>query len=456
MQDLIKRVLGVFSVNVTGQIINLALRLISMPLFLHFWGKDLYGEWLIMLTIPSYLAISGSGISGIAANEMVIKSSKGLQAESLSVFQSVWAFISSITLLFVLLTALFAFIFPVAQWLKISHISVSDIRICMVLLAFYTFCLLQGELLLGAFRVGKFVKGVLWYNLINLFENVGLLVVVAYSSNVLIALGVYVAIRLLGTCLMAQQLFQQVPWLKFGVRHASLTVIKSSIIPAFSFFGINISNALSVQGVLMVIGLRLGAPAVVVFTAIRTIVNLIKQFNSMIYYSVLPEFSTSLAKNNILLARKLHRYACQISLYFTLFNIIILMFLGKTVIHIWTNGKLEVDYLFFLLMLFSMLPNTFYVTSAYVHVSINKLTKISIVCLLASIFSIVLTYVTIPFIGIAAAPVAQIVCDTILLLIIVHDSLLLLNDTVSDFIQSMFRFDYLKKIRHFRRSVFQS
>lgn len=255
---------------------------------------------------------------------------------------------------------------------------------------------------------------------------------------------------------MVYRLRRQVPWLQFGIQHATYKSIRASLVPTLSQFGINISNALNAQGILTVIGLLLGASAVVSFTAIRTIVNLIKQFNSMIYYSVLPEFSTALATGNTLLAKKLHRYACQISLFFTLFNIIALAFLGPTIVRIWTNGKLEVDYLFFMLMLLSMLPNTFYVTSAYVHMSINRIGKIAIICLLASAFSVGFTYVLIPVFGLAAAPIVQMGFDTLLLLVIVRDSLLLLQDKTPDFVQSLFRFAYLKRIRQLRKQLVHS
>ena len=451
MQELLRRVFGVFSAGVTGQVINLVIRLVSMPVALHCWGEQLYGEWLILLTVPSYLAVSGSGLSVIAANEMVMKTTKGKQQEALCVFQSIWVFISGTALVFVVLAFLATLLFPVSRWFHIVHIPDRDTRIALVLLALYTFCILQSELFLGSFRLGRFVNGVLLYNLINLLENTGLLIAVALSSNVLIAVGVYVAIRLLSTGFMAYQLLKQVPWLQLGTRHARYKTVRSILLPTLSQFGINISNALSVQGILTVIGLRLGAPAVVSFTAIRAIVNMVKQFNSMIYNAFMPEFSTTLSAGNLSLAGKLHRYACQISLYFTLFNIVVLLICGPMIIRIWTAGKLEVDYPFFTLMLLSLLPNTFYVTSAYVHVSINRLGKIAVICLLASVLSVCFTYATIPVLGIQAAPLMQLLFDSILVVLIVRDSLLLLNDNTADFIQSLFRFHHVRQIKNIRK-----
>jgi O-antigen/teichoic acid export membrane protein len=443
-----KRILGVFGVSAMGQTINLVLRIISMPVFLSFWGKDLYGEWLILLAIPSYLAISGTGLSVIAANEMAINASKGLRNEALNVFQSVWLFISLLSVFFLLLTVTFAIAFPVVQWLNIRHISLAHTRMALILLAFYTVFYLQGELLLGVYRAGGiFVKGLLVNNIIILAENIGLLIAVMLTSNILIAIAVYLAIRLLGMLTMVYVLKTNVDWFEFGVQGVRFKIIKSNLLPTLSFIGINISNAFTVQGIVAIIGIRLGAAAVVSFTAVRTIVNLIKQVNTLVYYSVWPEFSTAFAINNHELAKKLHRHACQFTFLFTLANIVVLLMIGTTVIRVWTNGQLEVSYLFLTLMLVAMVPNTFYVTSSYVLVSINKLEKIAVLCLVASLVSMGATYLTIPVLGIVSVPIIQMAVDIILLLIIVKDSLLLVRDKTSDFIQSMFSMEPVKRFK---------
>ncbi len=35
-----------------------AIQLVSVPVFLHFWGPKLYGEWLVLSAIPVYLGFT--------------------------------------------------------------------------------------------------------------------------------------------------------------------------------------------------------------------------------------------------------------------------------------------------------------------------------------------------------------------------------------------------------------
>ena len=451
---MLKRIFSLFSANVMGQGINMFLRIISMPVFLHFWGKELYGEWLILITIPSYLAVSGTGICNVAGNEMVIKKSNGSEKDVLGIYQSIWLLILIVAILFLFISIALAFFLPIKEMLHLKMISADDIATSIVLLAVYTLWFLQSELLLGAYRAaGIFVKGINFNNLILLTENIGLLLVVMFSSSVTSAISVYVLIRMAGVTLMYIMLRKRERWFGLGIKYASFSTIKQSVSPTLSYLAINVSNAISVQGMITIIGLRLGASAVVSFSVMRTILNSVKQLNSLIYYSVWPEFSTALAINNTALAKRLHRYACQSTFLFTLFNVVILLIFGSQIIQLWTNGKVEIDYPFFLFMLLSMLPNTFYVTSSFVNVSINKMTKIAVVCICGAFISLFVTYILLPYVGISAVPLVQMAVDVILLFIIVRDALIIVQDKTIDFIQSMVSFDYLKIMKQVPKSL---
>jgi O-antigen/teichoic acid export membrane protein len=56
--------------NTLGLIVTIIIQIIQVPLYLTFWGITLYGEWLILYAIPSYLLMSDIGFGNVAANEM--------------------------------------------------------------------------------------------------------------------------------------------------------------------------------------------------------------------------------------------------------------------------------------------------------------------------------------------------------------------------------------------------
>jgi O-antigen/teichoic acid export membrane protein len=285
------------------------------------------------------------------------------------------------------------------------------------------------------------------------FENCIVLISVLFSRDILFAISLYTGLRLLGTTLMAFHIKKKAPWFVYGFRHVRISIIKKSVLPSISLILIHISNALTVQGIVTLIGIRLGASAVVSFSVIRTVINLVKQFNSMIYYSILPEFSTSIATGDLGTTKKLHRMACQSSLYFTVFNIVLLLFFGEPVIRIWTNGNFEPDFAFMALMLISMLPNTFYVTSSYVHISINRLGKLSLLSLVSAITALVLIGIMLPVAGLNIVPIVLMIVDSILLFIIVRDTLFLVKDDVRSFAIAMFDFTHIRHLRTLYRTL---
>ncbi|HEV7620707.1 MAG TPA: hypothetical protein VGO09_03185 [Flavisolibacter sp.] len=127
-------------------------------------------------------------------------------------------------------------------------------------------------------------------------------------------------------------------------------------------------------------------------------------------------------------------------------NIVFLISFGRYILQVWTKGKVEIDYFFFVLMLISLLPNTFYVTSSYVQVAINKLGKIALLSLGTSAIFLTVSYIALPVFGIRAIPVIQSIIDSVLLIIIVRDSLKLVQDRIPAFILSMFAFPHIKKL----------
>ena len=64
-----------FISNWVSRLSNTIIQLIQVPVFLHFWSLPLYGEWLLVNSIPTYLSFSTTGFGTVAGNEMTIVAS---------------------------------------------------------------------------------------------------------------------------------------------------------------------------------------------------------------------------------------------------------------------------------------------------------------------------------------------------------------------------------------------
>ena len=85
-----RRLLLGFIVNWIGRLAATLIQLIQVPVFLHFWSTPLFGEWLILNSIPAYLTFSSIGFGNVAGNEMTMMVARNDREDALRVFQSCW------------------------------------------------------------------------------------------------------------------------------------------------------------------------------------------------------------------------------------------------------------------------------------------------------------------------------------------------------------------------------
>ena len=126
MDSRIKRRLALgFASNWVGKLASTITQLVQVPVFFHFWATSVYGDWLIVNTIPTYLAFSSIGFGNVASNEMTMLNSAGDREGALRVFQSCWWLISLICAAVGLLLVPVLYLVPAARLLHIHAISQS-------------------------------------------------------------------------------------------------------------------------------------------------------------------------------------------------------------------------------------------------------------------------------------------------------------------------------------------
>ncbi|THD09540.1 hypothetical protein [Metallibacterium scheffleri] len=69
-----RRILHGLGANAYGQLVAVVIQLAGVPILLHAWGTQLYGEWLILAAIPTYLLMADLGFSQSAGNDMTARS----------------------------------------------------------------------------------------------------------------------------------------------------------------------------------------------------------------------------------------------------------------------------------------------------------------------------------------------------------------------------------------------
>jgi O-antigen/teichoic acid export membrane protein len=441
------RLLKGLGASALGPIVTIFVQLVSVPIFLHFWGAVLYGEWLILSAIPSYLALSDIGFGNVASSDMTMSVAAGQREAALETFQSAWILISSLSLAMMILLCAGAWFVPWSSWLKLSVIGDYGAAQIMVVFSAYVLLSLQNGILDSAFRCdGNYALGTMYLSIVRFSEAVFAVVAVVCGGRPLHVAITTLCARATGTAVLILVLRMRSPWIRFGTKHANYDCIRRLAAPAFAFMAFPIGNAISLQGYTVVIGVVLGPVAVVAFSTMRTLSRVGYQGLTVIGRAIWPELSTAFGSGNIDLARNLHRRACQLGLVVSLACTVALGLIGPHVYGSWTRHAVRFDPLTFLLLLIVIVANSMWYTSSIVPMASNQHEKIAVAYMVGTFLSLCTAYGLMKVISMAGAAMALLCIDACMLLLVLHVSLGLLSDTRREFAYSLLRVPNFRSI----------
>jgi O-antigen/teichoic acid export membrane protein len=277
--------------NAFGQVVTSATQLIQVPLFLHYWGKSYYGEWLVLGSFPALMSLADAGLGTVAANEAAMLSGAHKFAEAQQQITVSWSMQVRLLGAMAVLIPLIFWVFSPAYWLNLGIISKPDAWISATLMGWGVLLAIPWSLLLGMYRAeGRNARGTMVLNFIRI---VGLLATVG---------ALWCGARVVGLaavgCLTQSACFTWLIW--DSQRHSRLRLrigqfqwreFKRQLAPAFGFQLFPIGNALYFQGQTLLVNYSLGAQQVVVFNTLRTLTRVVAQIAGMIKHSAWPEFS---------------------------------------------------------------------------------------------------------------------------------------------------------------------
>ena len=323
--------------NFLGQIISLASRVLLVPLFLTAWGVKVYGEWLLLSSMVAYLSLADLGGQLYIVNRLTQAYALG----DLPQFRKTLH--TGLALFLILPLAVFLgflglmLVFPPGSLLQITITSRQVVFLVLAILAFqFVFSLPQG-ILLGVYRsVGLLPRGVMLTNIMQLLALI-LVALGLWLHGGLPAIACLQLLPYLGVGLVAGwDLNRRFPQFRlFSLRDADLSLGLTFIRPSLHFFGIQLSQAFSIQGTVLVVGMLLGSVQVVVFSTMRTIVNLIRSFFELPSHAAWPELTRLDAQGEEEKFFLLFRAIFRATLIAAVIFMAIFHFWGENIYHVW-------------------------------------------------------------------------------------------------------------------------
>jgi O-antigen/teichoic acid export membrane protein len=421
-----------------GPLVTLATQLISVPIFLHFWGAEKYGEWLMIYAIPAYLAMSDMGFGTVAGNDMTMRIARGDIAGALTTFQSTWRLVTLISLALAAILLPIIWFAPIGHDLRLSAIPLPEARLALLILAIDSFACLQTSLPVSGFKAaGLNHMAALGINIVRIIEGIGVLTAVATGHGPVFIAATLLVVRALGNLSLAITASALIPWLHFGFKRATWSSVRQLLRPAAAFMAFPASNAISLQGALLAIGIVLGPIYVAMFAPLRTVSRAALQATEIFKLSFWPELSAAYGASNLALARKLHRLACQLAILLNGCIVLVLLVVGPKLLRLWTHGSIVINVPTFYLLLAGVTLTSLWNTSSAVPIAANRHTRIAIEQLASVIVSLLGAIGLMHFMGLPGCALGLLVGEIYMVLAVVPASNRLLGDQLSAYIKSL-------------------
>ena len=328
---------GVFA-NMLSQSVIMATQLIVVPIFANLWGAERYGIWILLFTVPSYLALGDFGFGTAAGFRMTMEVAAGRKDAALATFQSAAVVIAAAAGVIGAIGLLTIGLLPVGNW-NTHGWTPHDVRLALSLLYAYGVVSLLSSLPAGGFLcVGLYALGTTAQTLTMLAEVIVALAIVLSGGGIVLLGAGYLVTRSVAIAVQMALLRRQVPLFAAGFSHVRLSVIGELLQPALAVMALPIAQALFLQGTALTVGLTVGPAAVAGFTTVRTLVRTGVQFTTLFNHAVMPEMSVASVSGNVDATRRIAFVTVAVSLAVALPGALLLSLFGQDVIHIWTRA----------------------------------------------------------------------------------------------------------------------
>lgn len=352
-----RRIIAGMGANSFGMAISIGIQLVSLPLFLHFWDTSTYGVWLILSAIPAYLSMADVGMVTAAGNKLTMAIGKGDLVEANRVFQSAQMFMTAVCGVIALITL------PVIFFAPLPFLQSADMRMALSALCVGVMIALFGGLSEAVFKsTQRYATGAMLSNYVRLGEWLGCMAgLIMVGSFAAVALG-GLAVRFIGTLIGVQLSRRGSHGIQWGMHAAARAEIRTMIKPAVSFMAFPLANALSFQGITLLVGGLFGPVAVVLFNTYRTIARVAVQITAIFSHALWPEFSRLFGANASLAVRQLFRRSALFGAVQALMLSAMLYVAAPFLLRIWTNNSIEfVPSLMLLMLLYAAVAGVWHI-----------------------------------------------------------------------------------------------
>lgn len=417
-----------------GKISVVLIRFLQVPIYILSLGVTDYGHWLVISSLPSWLAVSNLGFGSVAANEISMSVAAGDFKAANRVYSTTVFIISIITLLGTIVVTSVVLFLPNSYFTTSTSSSTSEVKFAIIWLSLSVFISFLAEVFGGRLRaINKAHKSLFLGAIKPWIDFLFFFIVLQVSKRFdYLAFASFVSV-VVYTLVIGMYSRGSITNVFFSITNIHRDYINKLFTKGLAFQAFPLGNAIMFQGNILVIQSVLGPVSVVLFSTARTLVRSVNQLMEMVNQIVWPEFTLLFGRQDFESIRKLHRSSVLISVLGSLISIIVLALIGVPLYQLWTGKAVMLSQNLLLLFLLPIPFNALWYTSSVVHAACNKHEALALRYLFSCATSLVSCFFLSKYFSIEGAAISTILADLLLIRFVFNRSIKLTGDTVQNF-----------------------
>lgn len=400
-----RRVLRVAGAMLISNGLTILLQLLMVPALIWAWGASLYGEWLILYTIPGYLSLTDFGIIATANNRIEAHCARRFYiAANRTYFNSVIVLLGVISLVTVVATLLwvlfghrFSLLFETLAPRQVAQVAALLFTDAMVVLILNHHSALYRTL-------GKFNWTINWQAIARVAPTTLLCIFAMAGASIIAAATSMLAARIAVCLIMGLDLRRRIDWLRYKWLRKSGKEIRSLLRGAVGFMTLPLANMIYLHVTTLMIAAATTPTMVATFSTMRTFTRMIPQFVAIAGRSRWSEISKANARGEGTTIKNMQRRVVIQTCALSTLSIIGYLVFGRIFYEFWTGGKLPFDRILFFALLANAATISLYYSLEVFLLATNQVSKYAKMFLAATLFQIGAAYLLVEHMGISAFP----------------------------------------------------
>jgi hypothetical protein len=286
----LKRIIKGGTANLLSLACRILIQFVQVPILYSAWHTQKASIWLVLWTLPNYMALTVSALSAAGGNLAVEKGRQGDVDGVRSAYRATSFAITISNLVLVLICAVaYPFLFQSSKW----NINQIELLKTIAFISIYVVIRVQTATLELVYRYGEDYGGFIFYETAaTIGELLVTFVVVNLTGDMAFLPASLAALRLVTFSYMYVRaklrwsiVFQKVD------RTESRKMLRTMLVPFLGFLSIPLLLAINLQGYSLIVSAFFGPAVFATFLTIRMLARLVDQWCNMAYAQLFYELS---------------------------------------------------------------------------------------------------------------------------------------------------------------------